>query len=93
MAQGEGLDTESLIERQLCLENPGSWRTFIYDPTVGRASQIRFRSHAGSASFANPTIERVVVNGRDAIVVTLFIFGEGARGGEAGELLDDRTLP
>ncbi len=43
-------------------------------------------------AFMNPTIARVTVRGRDALVVSLYIPGEGARGAEAGELIFYRLL-
>lgn len=81
-----------LIEAQLRLGDPGSWRTYLYDAETGRASLIPFRSHARSQSFANPTVGHVRIGGRDAILVTLYLFSEGAGGNESGELVYYRTL-
>jgi hypothetical protein len=84
--------TLELVEGQLELGRPGTWRTFLYDAQTGRADLLRFQSHAGSTSFANPTIARVTIDGRAAILVTLYLFAEGAAGEESGQLVYYRTL-
>jgi hypothetical protein len=81
-----------LIEGQRVLDDWSSWRTFIYDAETNVAEQIDFRTHAGSVSLANPSITEVEINGRAAMVVTLYIFTEGARGNEDGELIYYRYL-
>ena len=57
------------------------------------AEIIPFKTHAGSVSFANPSINQVEINGRQAILVTLYLFTEGAAAGEDEELLYYRDLP
>ena len=49
-------------------------------------------THAGSTAFTNPTVAQVEIDGRQAILVTLFVPQEGARGDEVGELIYYRTL-
>jgi hypothetical protein len=44
-----------------------------------------------SVAFTNPTMELVEIDGRDALLVTLFVPQEGASGLEAGQLLYYRT--
>jgi hypothetical protein len=83
----------SLIEGQLRLDDWSAWRVFLYDPWTGAAEPLAVRTHAGSTSMANPTIEPILIAGQDAILVTLYLFTEGARGEEDGPLLYYRTLP
>lgn len=82
-----------LIEGQLVLDDFSTWRTFLYDPSTGIAEKLNFRTHAGSVTFSNPTITQIEINGRAAIVVTLFIFSEGSAGFEDGELIYYRLIP
>ncbi len=81
----------TLIEGQFVNEDPRTWRVFLYDDATGNAQPLHFRTRAGSIAFANPTITAIEIGGRNAILVTLFIPGEGARGAEAGELIYYRT--
>jgi hypothetical protein len=82
-----------LIEGELVPGDWSSWRTFLYDAETGSAEELRFRTHAGSAAFSNPTIDPIEIGGREAILVTLYLFTEGAQGEEDEELLFYRTLP
>jgi hypothetical protein len=82
-----------LIEGQLVLDDFSTWRTFLYDPSTGSAEKLNFRTHAGSVTFSNPTITQIEINGRAAILVTLFIFTEGSAGFEDGELIYYRLIP
>jgi hypothetical protein len=76
-----------IIEGQLALGDPGTWRTFLHDGSTRSAERLRIRTHGGTPNAANPTVSRVVVDGRPAILVTVFLFTEGAAPGEAGELI------
>ena len=82
----------TLIEGQLRYEDPASWRTFLYDDESGTAEALSFRTAARSVAFSNPSIEQVTIGGANAIVVTLYLLSEGARGTEGGELIYYRTL-
>jgi hypothetical protein len=77
----------TLIEGQLVNEDARTWRVFLYDDQTGNAQPLHFRTPGGSIAFANPRIADIEIGGRKAILVTLFIPGEGARGSEAGELI------
>ena len=77
----------ALIEGQFRKGDFGSWRTFLYNPYTGTADQLQIRTNAGSTAFSNPTIEQVEIDGQKAILVTLFLPHEGAKPGEAGELI------
>ncbi|REE80967.1 hypothetical protein A8990_12013 [Paenibacillus taihuensis] len=76
-----------LIEGQFTKNNFGTFRSFIYDYSTGNAEQLNPVTPNGSTAFANPTFTTVTLNGVTRIVVTLFIFSEGAGSGESGELI------
>jgi hypothetical protein len=93
-----GGDDLMLIEGQLAPLDAGSWRTFLYDERRGTTEPLDIRTAGGSRSLANPTVSAVRVGSLSAIVVTLYLFAEGAAPGEAGELIyyrayGQRTLP
>jgi hypothetical protein len=49
---------------------------------------LNIKTHKGSTSFGNPTFTFLKSpNGKDCIVVTYFLFSEGAKSGEAGQLI------
>ena len=76
----------ALVEGQGERGDFGTWDVYLHDGRMARRMDIR--THAGSTAFANPTISRVrAPSGADAIVVTVFIPQEGARGGESGVLV------
>lgn len=82
-----------LIEGQLRPRDWGSWRVFRYDPATKRAWPLGIRTHGGSTAFANPTVTALrSPQGVSALVVTLFVFSEGAADGEAGPLIYYREL-
>jgi hypothetical protein len=83
----------TLIEGQLVREDVRSWRTFLYDPSTGIAERLTFRTDAGSTAFSNPTITQIEIGGHPAVVVTLFVIGEGSAGSEDGELIYYRLIP
>lgn len=73
----------------------GDWRTFLvllYDDASHAAETVAFRTHAGSTAFTNSTITPLAIDGKPAIVVTLFLPTEGAKGDESGELLYYRVI-
>lgn len=76
-----------LFEGQYTANDWSSWRTFLYDYQTGNADTTVIQTDAGSTAFANPTIAFLTVNGNNALVVTLFIPSQGAKGSEAGELI------
>ncbi len=81
----------TLIEGQVVKGDWRTWRVFLYDEVTGHAQPIPFLTDSGSVAFGNPTITAIEIDGRRAILVTLFLPQEGARGGEAGELIYYRT--
>lgn len=74
-----------MIEGQYVNGDFGSWRSFLYDYGTGTADATAIRTDGGSTAFANPGITALrAPNGRRAVVVSLFIPGEGAAPGESG---------
>jgi hypothetical protein len=84
--------TLTMIEAQVVNEDWRTWRVFLHDAATGKAEQLDFRTHAYSTAFTNPTIDEVEIDGRRALVVTLFVPQEGAAGDEAGQLIYYRIL-
>jgi hypothetical protein len=77
-----------VVEGQFVKGDFGSWRTFVWDEEAGIAEEARVRTDRGSTAFANP--HATVLNepgGRRALLVSLFLPGEGAARGEGGPLL------
>ncbi|MFE0138628.1 hypothetical protein ACFWY6_44895 [Streptomyces sp. NPDC059037] len=82
-----------LVEGQRWRGDFGSWRTYAYDPASGTADRLDIRTHGGSTAFANPSVTLLTdPQGRPALLVSLFIPGEGAAPGEAGQLIYWRKL-
>ena len=81
----------TLIEGQVIKGDWRTWRVFLHAGQTGEAEQLNIRTRAGSSAFTNPTIEQIEIGGQKAILVTLFVPGEGARDADAGELIYYRT--
>jgi hypothetical protein len=78
----------TLIEVQSVKSDWSSWRVYLYDHLARRMFPLQIRTHGGSVAFGNPTVTQVLTpNGRSALAVTLFLFGEGAAPNEAGPLI------
>ncbi|MEA2130975.1 MAG: hypothetical protein QOJ85_3866 [Solirubrobacteraceae bacterium] len=92
MFQGYGF---RLVEAQTRRDDWSSWRVYLYDETADARgdtlhamTKLNVRTHRASSSFGNPTATVVTDPiGLRAVVVTLFLFSEGAAAGEAGELI------
>ena len=82
----------TLVEGQRVVGDWSSWRIFLYDEETKAAEELHFKTHAGSVSIGNPTIDQIDINGRAALLVTLYVFTEGSQGGEDGELIYYRYL-
>jgi len=77
-----------LQEGQLEKGEWASWRMWLYDAGRRRFHPLDVRTHGGSTSFGNGTFTVLrAPSGRPAVVVTYFLFAEGAAEGEAGELI------
>ncbi len=78
----------NLQEVQFAIGDWRSWRVLLYDVMEGAFTLLDIKTHAGSVSFANPTFTVLKSpSGADAVVVTYFLPHEGARDGEAGQLI------
>jgi len=65
-----------------------SWRTFIIDPRNGRPRPLEIDTGGDSRAFGNPTVTALTApSGRPAVLVTLFVFAEGAGRSEEGPLV------
>ncbi|QEU95548.1 hypothetical protein [Streptomyces kanamyceticus] len=77
-----------LIEGQRRRGDFGSWSTYAYDPSSGRADRLDIRTHGGSRAFANPSATLLTdPRGQPALLVSLFVPDEGSAPGESGQLL------
>jgi hypothetical protein len=77
-----------LVEAQGRRGDFASWRVYLYDQAAETAERLEVVTHGGSTAFANPTATMLRdPEGRDALMVTLFLPMEGAAPGEAGSLL------
>lgn len=75
-------------EAQLVPGDWGRWRTWLRDEASGRIVPLELRTHGGSLAFGNPAVTSVTApSGAPALVMTAFLFHEGAAPGEAGELV------
>jgi hypothetical protein len=82
-----------LVEGEGVLNDWTSWRIFLYDYQTGTADRLNITTDAGSISFGNPTIEQITLGEQPALVMSLYLFLDGARGGETGSLLYYRVYP
>jgi hypothetical protein len=84
----------ALIEGQYTRGDFASWRCFVYDYQTGNADPLSIRTDRGSTAFANPSVTVLTgPDGRDALVVSLFLPHEGAAAGENGQLIYYRSVP
>lgn len=83
----------SVVEGEFVRFDWTSWRIFLYDHQTGTAEQLNIQTDARSISFGNPTVDQVEIGGRSALVMTLYVFLDGARGGEVGALVYYRVIP
>ena len=80
-------------EAQYIRNDFGSWRPFLLDYTAGSLKPLLVRTHAGSTAFGNPTVTPLAApGGAPAVLVSMFVFGEGAAPAESGQLVYYRTL-
>ncbi|MFQ6012196.1 MAG: amidohydrolase family protein [Thermoplasmata archaeon] len=77
-----------LQEVQFAPRDWSSWRVFLYDVPTEAFTPLEIKTRAGSTAFANPTFTLLrSPSGADCVVVTYFLPHEGAKGGEAGQLI------
>jgi hypothetical protein len=74
-----------LQEAQYVPGDYSSWRPFLVDPRGGVPRPLQIVTQGGSTSFGNPTATVLTSpSGRPAVLVTVYIFNEGAATGENG---------
>jgi Bacterial Ig domain len=86
----------ALVEAQDARNDFGTWRPYLFDRTANSLTRLELQTHAGSASFGNPTYTKLTLpgpEGKRGFVSTQFIFSEGAAKGETGPLVYYRTFP
>lgn len=77
-----------LQEAQYVPGDYSSWRPFLIDPRGGVPRPLQIVTHGGSKSFGNPTATALEApSGRDAVLVTVYVFSEGSAPGENGPLI------
>jgi hypothetical protein len=77
-----------LQEAQYVPGDYSSWRTFLIDPRTGTPQPLEIATGGGSRAFGNPTAtELTAPDGRPAVLVTVYVFAEGAARSEAGPLV------
>ena len=77
-----------LVEAQGRRGDFATWRVYLYDRAAGTAQRLEIVTHGHSTAFANPTATMLRdPEGRQAVMVTMFVPMEGAAPGEAGSLL------
>ncbi|HEY4674709.1 MAG TPA: hypothetical protein VIH48_01500 [Candidatus Bathyarchaeia archaeon] len=65
-----------------------SSRIFLYNSSANNFTRLNITTHKGSTSFGNPTFTYLVSpNDKPCVVVTYYLFSEGAASDEAGELI------
>jgi len=82
-----------LQEAQYQAGDFSSWRLFLVDPRSRAPRPLQIVTEGGSRSFGNPTVtELTSPSGRRAMLVTVYVFSEGAARGESGPLIYYREL-
>lgn len=77
-----------LQEAQYIPGDYSSWRTFVVDPRSRVPRPLEIVTDGGSRSFGNPTVTALTSPaGRPALLVTMYVFSEGAASSEAGPLV------
>jgi len=82
----------TMLEGQAVLGDWTTFRVYLADNEAGLAERLDMRTDAGSTAFTNPTVAQIEFGGRPAIVVSMFVPMEGARGNEVGGLIYYRIL-
>jgi hypothetical protein len=78
----------NLQDAQLVSDDRSTWRTWLYDWQTNAVSNLNVHTHGGSTSFGHPTITNIQnSDGSGRLIVTYYVYAEGAVPGEAGELI------
>jgi len=77
-----------LQEAQYVPGDYASWRTFVVDPRTRVPRPLEIDTGGDSRAFGNPTATALTSpSGRPAVLVTVYVFAEGAAASEAGPLV------
>lgn len=77
-----------LQEAQYVAGDYASWRPFLVDPRGGAPRPLEIVTDGGSRSFGNPSATLLTApSGKPAVLVTMYVFSEGAANGEPGPLI------
>lgn len=82
-----------LVEGETVPGDRASWRLFLHDLKTGTVEPLDIRTDGGSRAFSNPGVEFVTIDGQPSLLVTMYLFAEGAADGEDGGLLYYQTFP
>ncbi len=96
----------TFLEAQFIQDDWRTFRILLYDDELGAEDRAGFPNapavppsvhvflftHLGSSSFTNFTVSEVMLDGRKALVMGVFIPQEGAHGNEAGQLIYHRFV-
>ena len=84
----------AVVEAQSVRGDFGTWRFYLYDRDRNEARLLPLRGPAGSFAFGNPTVRAFTdALGVKTLLVSGFVFGQGAGSGEAGQFIALRRLP
>ena len=83
----------AVLEAQSVRGNFATWRWYLYDRDRNEARLLALRGPAGSFALGNPTVRAFTdADGASTLLVSGFVFGEGAGAGEAGQFIALRRL-
>lgn len=83
----------AVLEAQSVRGDFATWRWYLYDRERNEARLLALRGPAGSFAIGNPTVRAFTdADGVLTLLVSGFVFGEGAGPGEAGQLIALRRL-
>jgi hypothetical protein len=84
----------AVLEAQSVRGDFGTWRFYLYDRDRNEARLLPLRGPAGSFAFGNPTVRAFTdALGVKTLLVSGYVFGQGAGPGEAGQFIALRRLP
>lgn len=82
-----------LIEGETDPGDWASWRLYLHDPLAGTVERLDIRTDGGSQAFSNPAVDVVSIDGQPSLLVTMYLFTEGAADGEGGGLVYYQPIP
>ncbi len=82
-----------LIEGETIPGDWASWRLYLHDPTAETVEPLEIRTDGGSRAFSKPAVEIVTIDGQPSLLVTMYLFTEGAAEGEDPACSTTRPSP